>query len=62
MFRFPINPMISIALKEANRVAKTSVDRRYHTLIQQRPLLVLYFYEQYLNYQCHYSIFLWKGY
>ena len=29
--------MISLALKEANRVAKTSVDRRYHTLIQQRP-------------------------
>jgi hypothetical protein len=28
--------MISIALKEANRVAKTSVDRRYHTSIQQR--------------------------
>lgn len=38
MFRFPIHPMISIALKEANRVAKTSVDRRYHTLIQQRPV------------------------
>jgi hypothetical protein len=37
MFRFPIHPMILIALKEANRVAKTSVDRRYHTLIQQRP-------------------------
>jgi hypothetical protein len=28
--------MISIALKEANRVAKTSVDRRSHTLVQQR--------------------------
>jgi hypothetical protein len=37
MFRFPIHPMILIALKEANQVAKTSVDRRYHTLIQQRP-------------------------
>ena len=32
--------MISIALKEANRVAKISVDRRYHTLIQQRPQLL----------------------
>ena len=31
--------MISIALKEANRVAKTSVDRRYHTLIQQRQVI-----------------------
>ena len=41
MFRFPIHPMISIALKEANRVAKTSVDRRYHTLIQQRPTLYI---------------------
>jgi hypothetical protein len=30
--------MISIALKEANRVAKTSVDRHYHTLIQQRHI------------------------
>ena len=39
MFRFPIHPMISIALKEVNRVAKTSVDRRYHTLIQQRQVI-----------------------
>jgi hypothetical protein len=34
--------MISIALKEANRVAKTSVDRRYHTSIQQRPFSLSY--------------------
>jgi hypothetical protein len=33
--------MISIALKEANRVAKTAVDRRYHTLIQQRQKTVI---------------------
>ena len=28
--------MILIALKEANQVAKTSLDRTYHTSIQQR--------------------------
>ena len=36
MFRFPIHPMILIALKRGKLGSQNILDRTYHTLIQQR--------------------------